>query len=480
MYLHGWHNYLKHGYPLDDLAPLSCAGKMTLGTKYLTLIDASDGLAILGELKEFRKAIDLISQIPNFDIDAKVSVFETTIRILGGLLSSHALAKKHFSDYNNRLLNLAVDLADRLIPAFYTPTGINYGNINLRYGASNSESSVTCTACAALAVEFGYLSQLTGNWTYYNLTKWSMQYIWEKRSSLNLLGAFIDVNSGEWIRKISGIGSELDSYYEYAWKSYLLFNDEDFLVMFQDSYKAVETHLRCGERHIMVDMNTARPIDASFQALQSFWSGLQVGFGDVRKALQTMRLMKQITLKYKFIPEKVFLTPYSTTHANYYILRPELIESIYFLNSAMKDPWLQEFGFEMLQRLYNHTIVPCGFAGIKSVISLEKIDHMESFFLSETLKYMYLLFDDDHEINSQPYVFTTEAHPFPLLLQTKNIPPAGLMSFNRQNLKASSYVCNATEFEKVKLNLPFALSSHLFSQITSNEEILNLTSCLKF
>lgn len=70
----------------------------------------------------------------SFALDQNVSVFETTIRYLGGLLSAHTFAVKNLKNYNNHLLDLAVDLGDRLILAFDTIYGIPYGTINLISG----------------------------------------------------------------------------------------------------------------------------------------------------------------------------------------------------------------------------------------------------------------------------------------------------------------------------------------------------------
>jgi len=98
-----------------------------------------------------------------------VSVFETNIRILGGLLSAHLIASDYatgmrIQSYDDQLLHLAADLAQRLLPAFDTPTGIPFGSINLKYGVDENESKITSTAGGGtLTLEFGILSRLTNN-----------------------------------------------------------------------------------------------------------------------------------------------------------------------------------------------------------------------------------------------------------------------------------------------------------------------------
>ena len=58
----------------------------------LTLIDSLDMLALIGDYPEFRRAIVRVMHQVNFDRNVTVSIFETTIRVMGGLLSAHVLA----------------------------------------------------------------------------------------------------------------------------------------------------------------------------------------------------------------------------------------------------------------------------------------------------------------------------------------------------------------------------------------------------
>lgn len=156
----------------------------------LTLIDALDTLAIMGNHSEFQRVVDILTTKEGFDANINVSVFETNIRIIGGLLSAHLLSNRcancffvntHiFKNYkiifragiklepgwpcNGPLLRLAEDVAKRLIVAFDTKTGMPYGTINLRHGVPRGETTVTCTAgIGTFIVEFGALSRLTGD-----------------------------------------------------------------------------------------------------------------------------------------------------------------------------------------------------------------------------------------------------------------------------------------------------------------------------
>ena len=76
----------------------------------------------------------------------------------------------------------------------------------------------------------------------------------------------------------------------------------------------------------------------------------------------------------------------------------------------------------MLENLRTHAQVDCGFAAIQDVRTGRHEDQMDSFVLSETFKYLYLLFSEDDEllINVDDYIFTTEAHLLPLSLSLHN------------------------------------------------------------
>lgn len=94
MFQHAYDGYLKYASKYDELRPLSCDGVDTWGSYSLTLIDALDTLAVMGNYTEFQRVVELLTNKSNFDSDINVSVFETNIRIVGGLLSAHLLSYK--------------------------------------------------------------------------------------------------------------------------------------------------------------------------------------------------------------------------------------------------------------------------------------------------------------------------------------------------------------------------------------------------
>lgn len=147
----------------------------------------------------------------------------------------------------------------------------------------------------------------------------------------------------------------------------------------------------------------------NFQFQASF-AGVLVLAGEVDEAVCHHALYYAIWKKYGVLPER-FNWQLQAPDVSFYPLRPEFVESTYLLYTATKNPFYQHVGLEILDSLETITRVKCGFATVHDVIDGSLEDRMESFFLSETLKYLYLLFDVDHPINKEQQesvLFSTE------------------------------------------------------------------------
>lgn len=101
------------------------------GNFSLTLVDVLDTIIVLDDPKGFEAAVRNVIDWVSFDVNTKPQVFETTIRVLGGLLSGHTFAERtgqkfHIPWYRGELLQMAYDLGLRMLPAFDTPTGIPF------------------------------------------------------------------------------------------------------------------------------------------------------------------------------------------------------------------------------------------------------------------------------------------------------------------------------------------------------------------
>eukprot|EP00741_Cyanophora_paradoxa_P013921 tig00020723_g13438.t1 len=420
MFAKAFENYMEHAYPHDELRPLSCTGADTFNGVMVTLVDALDTLAVMGMRDEFRAAVTRVSEALSFDRDAEVSVFEINIRVLGGLLAAHQAAlvpELSPPGYNRSLLILAEDLGRRLLPAFVTPTGIPYGTVNLRWGVPPNETTLASTAGGGTyLLEFGLLSLLTGDPSFERAARQATRAIWSRRSRLDLVGAHIDIASGEWTHKDAGIGANVDSFYEYLYKAWALFGDGEALRAFQRAYSAIVTHLKREAWYLEVNMHTGTVVWPVFNSLQAFWPGLQGLAGDPGEAERTLNAFLSVAERFGGpLPEGYNLAQgVPMPGQKGYPLRPELAESVFLVHRVTgDDSWLQagRMLLEGLERLEQ----PCGYAGLADVEDRSLSDRQDSYFLSETAKYLYLLFEPAawplaHWNN---FVFSTEGHVFP-------------------------------------------------------------------
>src|SRR5262249_47465464 len=164
-FLYAWNNYERYAWGHDALRPLSKTAHDWYGQSLLmTPVDALDTLILMHLDAEAAKARSLIASELSFDHDIYVKNFEITIRLLGGLLSSYQLTG------DKRLLSLAEDLGNRLLPVFNSPTGLPYVYVNLRTG--QTRDPVTNPAeTGTLLMEFGTLSKLTKRPVFYEKAK---------------------------------------------------------------------------------------------------------------------------------------------------------------------------------------------------------------------------------------------------------------------------------------------------------------------
>ncbi|EFA84328.1 glycoside hydrolase family 47 protein [Heterostelium album PN500] len=357
MFYHGYDSYMKYSFPMDELKPLSCKGSDTFGKYALTYIDSLDALLVMNNLTEFEKGVQWTIDNISFAKDINVSVFETNIRVLGGLLSAHMWAEKLLPAYKGGLLPLAADLGDRLLLAFDSPTGIPYGAINLERGVLKGETTVTCTAGGGtFALEFGILSRLTNNPKYAVAAKRAAKALWKYRSELDLLGNHIDIATGEWTIKESGIGTGIDSFFEYMLKAAIYFDDEEYMQMFLDSYKAILKYIRKDPWYIEVHMSKAIIIWPIYNSLQSFWPGLQTMVGELEEGFSTIKAFHSVWRRFGFIPEGYNLMSGNVQPGQRsYPLRPELAESLYYMYQTTKDPVYIKMARDLVWSLSNLT-----------------------------------------------------------------------------------------------------------------------------
>ncbi|CAL8279337.1 unnamed protein product [Boreogadus saida] len=437
MFYHAYNSYLDNAFPYDELRPLTCDGQDTWGSFSLTLIDALDTLLVLGNNTEFQRVSSLLQDTVDFNMDVNASVFETNIRVVGGLLSAHLLSGRGGVEAEpgwpcaGPLLRMAADAAAKLLPAFQTSSGMPYGTVNLARGVSPSETPVTCTAgVGTFILEFAALSRLTGDPQFETAARHALLALWDTRSEIGLVGNHIDVQSRKWVAQDTGIGAGVDSYLEYLVKGSILLQDQGLLNMFLEYDRAIQNYTRFDDWYLWVQMHKGTVTMPIFQSLEAFWPGLQSLVGDLEGAIRTFQNYYSVWRQFGGLPEFYSITQgYTVDKREGYPLRPELIESAMYLFRATGDHVYLQFGLDAIESIEKIAKTPCGYASVKDLRDHKLDNRMESFFLAETIKYLYLLFDpahflhgagEDWEVGGEDggcvlgaggYIFNTEAHP---------------------------------------------------------------------
>ena len=407
-FLHAWNAYKQYALGHDELKPLSKSYRDWYSASlYMTPVDALDTMILMGLDDEAAKTREFIAKNLSFDQDIYVKNFEITIRMLGALLSSYQLTG------DKRLLALAENLGNRLLPVFNSPTGMPYVNVNLKTGAVSGEETNPAEV-GTLLIEFGTLSKLVGKPIYYDKAKRALVELYTRRSPIGLVGSGINIKTGAWTDETSHIGGGIDSYYEYLLKGWLLFGDEDCARMWKSSIKALNQYLAddapTGFWYGQANMNSGKRVGTDFGALDAFFPGELALSGDLDRAKRLEESCYRMWTKWGVEPEALNYSNMKIVEKGY-ALRPEIIESAYYLYHFTKNPRYLEMGHTFFNSIMKYCRTDVAYAALSDVEEKTKTDRMESFFLAETLKYLFLLFAPSDTLDVTKVVFNTEAHP---------------------------------------------------------------------
>ena len=411
-FLHAWNGYKKYAWGHDDLKPLS----KTYHDWYpqpllMTAVDALDTMILMELDDEVATTKQYILENLSFDKDIEVQNFEITIRLLGGLLTSYQMTG------DKRFLNLAEDLGNRLLPVFNSPTGLPYRYVNLKTGKVSKPISNPAET-GTLIIEFGTLSKLTGKSVFYEKAKRALAETYNRRSKIGLVGEWINVETGSWTKADSHISGAIDSYYEYLLKCSLLFGDRDCKRMWDESIVAINKYLADEYRSDLgkelwyghADMNTGARGATTYGALDAFFPAVLALSGDLKRAERLQDSSYRMWTHASVEPEEFDYRARKVVSPGY-PLRPEIVESTYYLYRYTKDKKYLLMGEQLWRDFVKYCRTEDAYAALKSVVTKEKTDSMQSFLFAETFKYFYLLFSPPSTLEFDKVIFNTEAHP---------------------------------------------------------------------
>lgn len=413
----------------------------------------------MGEKEIVNQILEHIPTIDWSQTAIDVSLFETTIRYLGGMLSGYDLLKgplAHLADNPanvDALLTQSINLANNLSYAFETPTGIPWNVLDLATRGNDGSANGLATV-GTLILEWTRLADLSGNQTYAALVNKAEQYLLAPQPQPlaepfpGLLGMNINVTTGEFLDAEGGWIGGADSFYEYLLKMYI-YNpssyahlrdrwitaadstityltshpsprpDITFVAAFNGtSLRLVSEHLACfaGGNFILGGqvLDEQRYIDY----------GLALTSGCHETYINTLsRIGPEI---FSWDPSTVPLnqssffnrTGFYITNAGYQ-LRPEVIESYYYAYRATGDITYQDWAWDAFVAINQTTRVGSGYSSVSDVNAVgggNKTDFQESFWFAEVLKYSYLIQAGEAEWQvsgdgRNKWVYNTEAHP---------------------------------------------------------------------
>ncbi|KAI7982806.1 Mannosyl-oligosaccharide 1,2-alpha-mannosidase MNS3 [Camellia lanceoleosa] len=486
-FIHAWSGYKKYAMGYDELMPLSQRGVDSLGGLGATVVDALDTAMIMGIDEVVSEAGSWIEKNLPERISQKgqVNLFETTIRVLGGLLSAYHLSGAeqgknliHKGPKPIVYLENARNLADHLLIAFNSsPTVIPFSDVVLhdRTAHPAPDGMSSTSEVSTLQLEFNYLSSLTGDPKYSIESMKVLEHLKTLPKVEGLVPIYISPQTGEFNGENIRLGSRGDSYYEYLIKVWLQQRDSK-LTYLHDMYEEAMK----GVRHLLVRKSIPNGLvfvgelpygpngafSPKMDHLVCFLSGtLAIG---ATKGMTKEKAMKANLLTFEDLENlklaeslaETCFEMYSVTstglapeiayfnteghseegpdggnkssnyvhdiiikHADRHnLLRPETVESLFVLYRITGDLKYREWGWEIFKAFEKYTKVNTGgYTSLDDVTVLppRRRDKMETFFLGETLKYLYLLFGDNNVIALDEFVFNSEAHPFPIKGTTK-------------------------------------------------------------
>ncbi|KAJ7447562.1 glycoside hydrolase [Mycena galericulata] len=471
---HAWSAYERDAMGYDEYHPISHRGSNLGGGGGIgyTVVDALDTMLLMGLDAEYARARQWVKDHLTFDRSGYYSTFETTIRVLGGLLSTYHLTGDAL------YLTHAADLGDRMLPVF--SSGWPAPSVNLHGRSPSGAGRATVSEVATLQLEFRYLAQLTGKEEFWRGAEGVMQRVNRARLPNGL--APIDLGSGgKFERSTIRMGSNGDSYYEYLLKQYLQTNKTEpvYLQMYEDAMHGVQTHMvrktpAKGLTYIaellpqgtaQSDWQNAWYPQPKQEHLACFLAGsLMLGATTVHRAdggVSVPPRMDELTAtgqrdwatgaafldacvdtqrtKTGLAPEGVnfrteadppgerdwYIKGANAGGTPPYDARPEISESVFLAWRLTGDPRYRAHAWDIFSAIERHCRLPEG--GYATVLDVDAVpvtyaDKQETFFLSETLKYLFLTFADESALSLDEVVFNTEAHPLPVF--NPSIKPA--------------------------------------------------------
>ncbi|KAN0032535.1 hypothetical protein ACTFIV_006434 [Dictyostelium citrinum] len=440
-----WDKYRQLAWGLDELRPMEKKGHDWFGLG-LTIVDSMDTLYLMGLEKEYEEAREWVENVLNHrkNTGKKVSVFETTIRFLGTYITMYSLTGEQM------YLDKGRDIADLLLYAFndHSPFPASFVSLTDHKVAYQSWAGDCIILCepGSMFLELNELSRITGDPKYKKYSDQIVDKLASMRPSIpGLYPTLVSQDGSRFCNSQVSVGAMGDSFYEYLLKMWIYQDgvEERYSELFQRSADSIIKHLykvsKQGDGFITNLEGSS--VTNTQEHLTCFAGGMFMLAaasnitGDDEKSALYMDVGEKVTRTCAKIynitptglgPEVAYIDPESGDirfngykAVSWYILRPETVESIFIAYRLTGNTEYQDLAWKIFEALVDVCRTENGYVGLNDVSNKWAInDNQQSFFMAETLKYLYLTFQPSSVVPLDKYVFNTEAHP--IEIQYKN------------------------------------------------------------
>eukprot|EP01062_Namystynia_karyoxenos_P076316 TRINITY_DN7470_c0_g1_i1.p1 TRINITY_DN7470_c0_g1~~TRINITY_DN7470_c0_g1_i1.p1 ORF type:complete len:789 (+),score=161.35 TRINITY_DN7470_c0_g1_i1:132-2369(+) len=423
--------YRKFAWGCDEVERRGCKMWDRTNMQMATLVDSLSTLWICGLREEFWQARELVRTKWKFTPSGDVGVFETTIRILGGMLAAGALSGDEL--FFRKAREVGEALAGAFAPGKLAHTGYPFPLWNPHTSRGRyfpwMPGTHSLAEVGSVQLEFRFLSHVTGKYEYDDHVTAVMDRL--EVEARRRKGVIPGQNRGTWSGAVS-FGAYSDSYYEYLLKQWLLTGraEQRYLDMYTEMLNTALGGLiaNVGNRSVIAAGGSQG--GAALEHLTCFAGGM-MALGHSRtptrnqQALEVgARLARTCAEMYNtptgLAPDMAVVTSTGLQpRKRNFPLRPETSESLFYLWRETKDPWYRERSWAIYEGVERHASLGAdeGYSEVLDVFAIpaRHSQKMDTFFTAELLKYLFLMQADDAALSLDCWVFNTEAHPLPVI-----------------------------------------------------------------
>jgi hypothetical protein len=410
-FLHAWRCYQRFAWGHDEVHPLSGGFDEFFVPGHpigLSIIEALDTLYVMGLDDDLATSVRWLKANLDFDIDGDFHVFEAIIRVVGGLLAGYLATR------DKRLLDLTVDVTDRLLPAFTeSPTGMPYQFVNFHTGAV-SGTTPPLAEIGTNILEFGVLSRITGDPKYFQAAKKAYRFAVAQRSSIDLMATNLNVETGEWADSTDQAPNPpVDSFYEYLWGGWALLGDRECRAWFELFNDAMTKHMvetfNGNTWYKQVDFTTGALAGRGQSELASFWGEILDAAGDHTLGAAYYRSWTAVLDKFPVLPEGIDYTTLAPTSVGNQF-RPEYVNGSFDLFFQTHDPFYAATAWQYFEGMRANARTPQGYTILDDVTTtpMKQGDLFPAYGFAENFKYLYLIFADTPRFDRRNFYLSTE------------------------------------------------------------------------